>query len=98
LYDGLGALFGGQDIDFQEDPEFSAAFVLQGEQEAAIRQTFTAPVRAWFAQQASQRFFFEAQENKLVFHRGKPVPPGESLELMDQALQILRLLAHGAPA
>lgn len=98
LFDALGALFGGQDIDFQEDSEFSAAFVLQGEQEAAIRQAFTAPVRAWFAQQASQRLFFEAQEDKLVFHRGKRVPPDESPELMDQALQILHLLAGGASA
>ena len=93
LFDALGALFGGQDIDFQEDPQFSAAFVLQGEDEAAIRQVFTPAVRDWFAAQASQRFFFEAQLGRLVFHRGKRAPPEEALELMDQALQILKLLS-----
>lgn len=91
--DALGSLFGGQDIDFSEDPQFSAAFVLQGEDEPAIRQVFTDDVRAWFAERAGRGFIFEAQGSKLVFHLGKRVPPEEALEFMDQSLQIMKLLA-----
>jgi len=42
----LGQVFGYQDIDFEEDPEFSKAFLLRGSDEKAIRRTFTASVRA----------------------------------------------------
>lgn len=94
LLDALGALFGGQDIDFSEDPKFSAAFVLQGEDEPAIRQVFNADVRAWFAERADRRFFFEARGNKLVFHLGRRVLPAEAPELMDQSLQVMKLLVR----
>lgn len=94
LLDALGALFGGQDIDFSEDTKFSTAFVLQGEDEPAIRQMFDAEVRAWFAERAGRRFFFEALGDKLVFHLGKRVLPAEAPELMDQSLQIMKLLAR----
>lgn len=91
--DALGSLFGGQDIDFSEDPQFSAAFVLQGEDEPAVRRLFNAEVRAWFAERAGRGFVFEARGHKLVFHLGKRIPPDEAPALMDQALQIMKLLA-----
>jgi len=94
--DALGSLFGGQDIDFAEDPQFSAAFVLQGEDEPAIRRVFHAQVREWFAERAGRGFIFEAQGNQLVFHLGKRIPPEQAPELMDQALQIMKLLAGQA--
>lgn len=42
----IGQVFGYQDIDFDEDPEFSKTFLLRGEDEAGIRKTFGASVRA----------------------------------------------------
>jgi hypothetical protein len=36
----------------------------------------------------------EALGNKLVFHLGKRVLPAEAPELMDQSLQIMKLLAR----
>ncbi len=93
LLDSLGSLFGGQDIDFQEDLEFSRAYVLQGEDEPAIRELFNADVRAWFTERAGQHFHFEAQGKVLLFHLGRRRPPGEARELMEQALQIMKRLA-----
>jgi hypothetical protein len=92
LWDALGSLFGGQDIDFAEDPQFSRAYVLQGPDEAAIRAVFAPEVRAWFAERAGAGFHFEAQEHVLVFHLGQRLPPQQAPELMAQALQILQLL------
>ena len=93
FFDAIGALFGGQDIDFDDDPAFSAAYVLQGE-EGAIRQLFDADIRAWFAERSGQNFHFEAVGNTLVFHQGKRLPPNEAPDLMNQALQIMKLLAR----
>ena len=36
----VGAALGFQDIDFDEDPEFSKRFVLKGDDEHAIREIF----------------------------------------------------------
>ena len=37
----IGTVFGMQDLDFDEYPEFSSAFVLKGEPESAVRAVFT---------------------------------------------------------
>jgi hypothetical protein len=94
LWDALGQAFGGQDIDFEEDPQFSKAFVLQGEDETAVRELFDANIRAWFTERAGRNFHFEALGNTLVFHSGKRVAPAQAPELMDQAIQIMKLLAN----
>jgi hypothetical protein len=92
LLDSIGSMLGGQDIDFAEDPEFSDAYVLQGDDETAIRGLFNAEVRAWFAERVGQRFHFEARGNALVFHTGGLCRPSDVPRLMDQALQIMKLL------
>ena len=93
LFDAIGQALGGQDIDFEEDPQFSKAFVLQGEDETAVRALFDPDIRAWFTERAGRNFYFEALGNTLVFHSGKRVAPSQAPELMDQAIQIMKLLA-----
>lgn len=46
---GLAELFGAQDIDFEQNAEFSTRYLLKGPDEAAIRKAFTIDVLAWFA-------------------------------------------------
>ena len=48
IMDALGKLFGGQDINFDEDPEFSKKFVLQGVSEPDVREFFDRKVRKAF--------------------------------------------------
>src|SRR3989475_9165166 len=45
FWDRLAQRFGRQDFDFVEDPEFSAAYQLRGDDEAAIQRLFTPDVR-----------------------------------------------------
>ncbi len=94
LFDSLGSMMGGQDIDFAEDEAFSRAYVLQGEDEDAIRQRFGPDVRTWFAARAGRGFQFEARGDMLVFHTGRRRPPREARQLMQQALEVLNLLAE----
>lgn len=96
FFDTLGGLLGGKDIDFDEDPQFSAAYVLQGDDEAAVRQVFDEDVRTWFAERVGQALQFEAEGDTLVFHNGKRVSPEDAPEHMDQALQIMKRLAPRA--
>lgn len=50
LFAKIGAAFGSQDIDYEDDPEFSRLFVLKGEDEAAVRDFFGAKLRSNFRQ------------------------------------------------
>jgi hypothetical protein len=56
-----------QDIDFDNDPEFSQAFWLQGEDEAAVRRLFTPPVLSYFA--SNPGISVEGEGSTLVFYR-----------------------------
>ncbi len=93
FFDAIGALLGGQDIDFADDPAFSGAYVLQADTEVAARQLFDAHLRAWFTERRSERFHFETRSNVLVFHYGKQRKPEDARQLMQQALEVMGLLA-----
>jgi hypothetical protein len=94
LLDALGSLFGGQDIDFEEDDEFSRSFVLQGESEADVRALFTAEVRAWFCANPLANLQFEARDNALALHLARRMPPDEVVQLLQHALEITKVLGH----
>ena len=96
FFDKLGAMMGGQDINFEDDPEFSGGYVLQGDHEPAVRNLFDANVRAWFAERRGKRFYFEVSGDKLVFHYGKKRKPDEAGQLMQEALEIMQLLSSGS--
>lgn len=74
----LGAVFGMQDIDFVESPEFSRAYHLKGPDEPGIRALFTTDIRRFFEATPKQlvagggRFLFWWQHGRL--------PPAEALD------------------
>ena len=94
FFDKLGALMGGQDINFDDDPAFSGGYVLQGDHEPAVRNLFDENVRAWFAERRGRRFYFEANGDKLVFHYGRRRKPEEAGQMMQEALEIMGLLSQ----
>jgi len=98
LLDYLGKLFGGQDIDFAEDPEFSRAFVLQAQSPEAVRRLFDESTRAWFMERKAKQLHFEANRDALVFHYARKLKPDQARDLIAQALQIRKLLACSASA
>ncbi|MEE8452343.1 MAG: hypothetical protein V3R99_10530, partial [Thermoguttaceae bacterium] len=95
FFDSIGSLLGGQDIDFADDPAFSGAYVLQGDSEVVVREFFDADIRAWFAERRGRGFHVEFRGDTLVFHTGKSREPDEAKQLMQQALEILNVLAKG---
>lgn len=73
LFSFLQTLFSGNDIDFDDDPEFSNMFILQGEDEEAIRRIFSSDVRRTLATQSNKRMNIEGRGKALLIHDGKRI-------------------------
>lgn len=73
VFDYLGKLFGGQDINFNEDEKFSSAFVLQGKVESEIRNLFNQGVRKAFNKFTGSSLQVEGHGDSILFHKGFPL-------------------------
>jgi hypothetical protein len=72
----VGQMFGYQDIDLDQHPEFSRAYLLRGEQEARVRQAFTGAVADFFERRSGSCAAGLGRE--LLFWRpGRLIEPGE---------------------
>ncbi|BBM84099.1 hypothetical protein [Candidatus Uabimicrobium amorphum] len=92
FFDFLGKVFGGQDIDFVEDPAFSKAFVLQGDDEKAVRETFDENVRRGFLDYKGKNFIFEGNNDLFLINKGKRIKPEELMIILEDAYKIMDLL------
>ncbi len=63
FFDGIGQMLGGQDIDFDDDLDFSNTYVLQGSNEKAIRRFFTPNIRNTFTRASSYGYVYESGDN-----------------------------------
>lgn len=90
--DAIGRMFGGQDIDFAEDPAFSAAYVLQGKNEGAVRETFDDKVREYFVAHRDKRWVFEASRGQLCLYTQGRLAPDQAASRIADALEILGVL------
>lgn len=87
LFDKIGGLFGLQDIDFAEHPEFSSSFVLKGAEEELIRKLFTRHLLDFFANRKG--CCVEAFSGMVVFYRPGPRrKPEEFSNLLEEAYQV----------
>lgn len=93
LFDALGAAFGGQDINFDDDPEFSSRYVLQTSgDEQQLRYFMTSQLREALTRLSDRNLVLEASGELLVVHRGKRLKTPEDLDaLMNDAVSIRRL-------
>jgi hypothetical protein len=66
--DKVGAWFGGQSIRFDNDPEFSKRYRLQGRDEVSIRQFFTPAVRMYFATLPENHWRIESSEGWIMLY------------------------------
>jgi hypothetical protein len=74
----LGDLFGMQDIDFVESPDFSRAYRLKGPDEARIRALFSPDIRQFFEATPDQQV---AGSGRFLFWwNGGRLPPTEQLD------------------
>jgi len=86
--DKIGSLFGGQDIDFDSNPDFSDHYLLRGEDENRIRQTFSPAVISYYEQ--NHGVYTEGNDNKLLFflEMGKDlIRPEKVPDLMNEGLE-----------
>jgi hypothetical protein len=83
--------FGYQDIDFGQRPEFSRQYILRGQDEPAIRQTFNDRVLSFYESYSGT--CTDAGGNQiLLFRAGHRFPPQEIESYVGLALQLLNLL------
>jgi hypothetical protein len=73
----IGQMFGMQDFDFPEDPEFSSEYKLQGGDEAQVRGLFTAKRRAFFRGQKDR---LAGAGSLLLWWRAGGFPKAEELD------------------
>jgi len=94
----LAGAMGQQDIDFENQPDFSAAYVLQGDDEPRVRALFGREKLAFFA--GHRGLCIEGYGRKLLYYRAKKLVSPEAIpSFIADGLAILDLLAgKGAPS
>jgi hypothetical protein len=86
LFDKVGAAIGLQDIDFDQHPEFSKSFVLQGESEIAIRSFFDTELLDFLTTRTGS--YIEAAPGLFIYFRGGRKKPAQVREFMDDAYAV----------
>jgi hypothetical protein len=96
LFDSLGKLLGGQDINFEEDPAFSKAYVLQTQgDEASLRRYFNDRARTAFTELASKSPQMEGQGDVLLLHFGRRLSVEQLDGLIADAVNLVRTWSPG---
>ncbi|HEY3445933.1 MAG TPA: hypothetical protein VGK67_06180 [Myxococcales bacterium] len=95
--DELGRLANLQDIAFPEDPDFSAAMLVQGEEVDAIRARFDGPSRAWLARHAPERWSYEGVGDALLVVAPRTLGEAELKRLVGSALELARIFKSTPP-
>lgn len=90
--DRIVEAFTGQDIDFEEDPEFSKKIALRGESVDAVRRLFRPEVRAHFLRYAVGYFQFEGRDNTLLVDCSRLVKPAEVRDLLVELSETVGVL------
>jgi len=85
--DRIGSAMGFQDIDFEQHPAFSRMFVLQGENETAIRAFFDKRVMDLFVTRRDA--LVEAGGSMLTFRKKGRQSPDKMAEFMGEAYDFL---------
>ena len=78
LFDKIGSAFGYKDINFDNAPVFSKKYLLRGENEAAIRNTFNAGILQYYEQHPG--LSTEADGKKLIYSRTSKVVPPDKIQ------------------
>jgi hypothetical protein len=88
IWNKLGALFGYEDIDFEEHPEFSRKYFLSGVGEAAVRALFRPEVRDTLEKRDGLSLE-GAGDRFICFRANVRVEPGEIENLTRETLETL---------
>lgn len=93
LFHQVGTWLGMQDIDFEEYPEFSRQYLLQGEDEELVRQALSDKLLHFFT--IEKNWTLEGLNYYLVFYRKNHLlPPGQIRLFFHKGLEICKLLSE----
>lgn len=91
LFDALGKVFGGQDINFEDDQAFSKAYVLQTNGDEQQLRGFMSPgLRDTLTKMADRNLLMEVVGDTLVLHLGRRLKPEQLDGLVADAVNIRR--------
>lgn len=89
FFSKIGQIFGMQDIDFDDAPEFSETYRLSGPSESVVRDLFTPEIRRFFAATPDQRV--TGGGRFLIWWFESTLPPSDQLdEWMEKGDQVRR--------
>jgi len=95
IFHRIGQVFGLKDIDFEDAPEFSRQYLLQAEDESAIRNFFSDDAIRHFSEHTG--ICVEAGGGRLIVYRsGKKIDPAVVETFMRDGVYLYALLSPGA--
>lgn len=97
LFDWVGSKVGAQDINFEEDPVFSKAFVLKGE-EARTPQIMGPDLRQHLSQNKKAFKTVEMNGNAILINFGKRKKPEEYTDLVALAMPVYYMSSNQGSA
>jgi len=90
FWDRIAGAFGQQDIEFEASPDFSAAYLVQGQDEDLVRAIFSEPVVAYCTRHPGQ--CVEGTGEQLIYYRkARRVNPAEIPGFFQEGLDVLDL-------
>jgi hypothetical protein len=79
-----------EDINFENHPDFSKSYALEGVEDVAIREVFHSSLLDYFAQRRG--LSVEGQGGKLLYYRtGKRIPAKEVPSFIEEGLRMLKM-------
>lgn len=93
VFHRIGSVFGYQDIDFDDHPEFSKHYLLRGDDERAVRTVFDEEVLGYF--ETNQGLSVEgAGDHLIVYRRSKRIDPDEVRAFMETGFGVFSAFAR----
>jgi hypothetical protein len=90
----IAVAFGGQDIGFEDDPDFSKSFRLKGEDEKGIRELFDLLLRSEL--KAHPQWSFAGWSSWLAVYYRRTLPAGKIFDFFNEARTIARSFERSA--
>jgi hypothetical protein len=87
----LVELFGAQDIDFDEDPDFSRAYTLSGHDETEVRDFFDSARRSAMVERMDSKPTIEGNKSWLCYCPSRYVEPLEAGHLLKEVLDLIKI-------
>ena len=91
IFHKIGGIFGYKDIDFASHPKFSKQYLLRGDDEEAIRNTFSDELLGFY--EKDKTLSTESDHDKFIYYRAaKRLAPKDIQAFLQEAINLYGLL------